>query len=76
MLLILFVMSHDLLHPFPLPLPVPSSIVDTDEVDIPQVYTIEDAADSELEAGRKVACKVSPGHMTHFIHHMTASLGC
>ena len=61
MLLTLFILSHDLLHPFPLP--VPSPPMDTeqvDEVDIPQRYTIEDASDSELEAGKKLACKVSP----------------
>ena len=29
-----------------------------DEVDVPQVYTMEDAQDSELEAGNKLACKV------------------
>ena len=63
MLLTLFILSHDLLHPFPLP--VPSPAVDTeqvDEVDIGQrhMYTVEDASDSELEAGKKLACKVSP----------------
>lgn len=29
-----------------------------DEVDIPQVYTIEDAQESELETGKQLACKV------------------
>ena len=29
-----------------------------DEVDIPQVYTIEDAPESELETGKQLACKV------------------
>ena len=41
--------------------PVPASVVDSDpmdEVDIPQVYTIEDAPDSELETGKQLACKV------------------
>ena len=41
--------------------PVPASVVDSDpmdEVDIPQVYTIEDAPESELEAGKQLACKV------------------
>ena len=55
-------MSHNLLHPLPLLLsPVPASVVEPDpmdEVDIPQVYTIEDAQESELEAGNKLACKV------------------
>ncbi len=51
-----------LLHPLPLPLAlVPASVVDSDpmdEVDIPQVYTIEDTQDSELETGKQLACKV------------------
>lgn len=45
--------------PFP---PVPASVVEPDpmdEVDIPQVYTIEDAPESELEAGKQLACKVT-----------------
>ena len=58
---VIVVMSHDLPHPFLLLPSVATPVVDPDpmdEVDIPQVYMIEDAPDSELEAGKKLACKV------------------
>ena len=53
-------MIYSTYSPFPPLVSVP--VLDSDplvEVDIPEVYIIEHATESELEPGNKLACKVS-----------------